>query len=93
MSEEKEEHPFQPEIDRAVTWWSRYLSGRLLPGVDPDLVARRGVEQMLANGWRVIPPPPPYKIQRDQPPVDTSRNEAVQAVREKFNKITGKDPT
>lgn len=83
----------QREVDRAVTWWARYLEGRLLPGVDPELVARRGVEAMLEHHWRVIPKPPPYKAQRDTPPVDTSQNEAVIAVREKFNKTTGKDPT
>lgn len=79
----------QREIDRAVTWWARYLSGRLLPGIDPEHVARHGVEAMCAERWRVIPKPPDWRAQRDQRPADPSQNEAWKDAKAK---ITGKDP-
>ena len=45
----------QREIDRAITWWTQHLKPRLLPGLDPEHVARQGVEAMHAEGWRPWP--------------------------------------
>ena len=75
----------QREIDRAVTWWARYLEGRLLPGIDAEIVARHGVEQLLEHGWRVIPKPPDWRTQRDQRPAEPN-----EAWKDAKAKITGR---
>jgi hypothetical protein len=71
VSEEKKENEFQPEIDAAVRWWTRLLSGRLLPGMVAEDLARRGVEAMLAERWRPpLQPPPDWRTRHNQPPAE-----------------------
>lgn len=85
MSTEPQRDPdLQREVDRAVTWWSRYLEGRLLPGLDAEHVARHGVEAMLEHHWRVIPPPPDWRTRRDQPPADPSSNPEWREARQRM---------
>lgn len=50
--------------DRGTAIVARILRGRLAAGIDPDLVARHIVNDLVDDGWRPIPRPPEVAADR-----------------------------
>lgn len=91
MNKEDEESKFKPEHDAAVREHVRRLKAFCDPAFigDMELFARMYLKWQLEHGWRVIPPPPPWRALHDQPPVDSSQNEAVRDLREQWRARRG----
>jgi len=68
------EPDLQRAIDDATDRCARHLTGRILPGIDPKILATAIVEGLYDHDWRPIPRPAPLR----KPGSGTPANERFQ---------------